>query len=240
MRRNPAVIGLVTARGGSKGIPGKNIRLVAGKPLIAHTIEAAKASRRLDRVIVSTDDDAIARVALQWGAEVPFRRPAELAGDTSSHLDVLLHAAQWWEDHGGHGDDYLVTLQPTSPLRLPADIDGAVELALSREAEAVVGVGPALAHPYMTKRIDERGVMISFITNDLNYMRRQDFPPAYIINGAVYVNRIAAIRRDRTMFPAETLAYIMPESRSLDIDTPLDLTLCELMLRDAHHAKKAA
>ena len=226
------ILALVTARGGSKGIPGKNIKPLAGKPLIAWTIEAALASRSLARVIVSTDDASIAEVSRDWGAETPFLRPAELAQDASSHISVVEHALHWVETNDHWLPDYVLLLQPTSPFRTVEDIDGAVEAARQKNAQAVVGVCPAHNHPYLTKRILEDGKLADFISVDMAYMRRQDLPPAYVINGAIYLNKCDVLLKQRTFLPPGTLPYVMPLERSMDIDTPWDFYLAELILRE--------
>ncbi|HET9913914.1 MAG TPA: acylneuraminate cytidylyltransferase family protein, partial [Anaerolineales bacterium] len=143
------IIGLIPARGGSKTIPHKNIKPLVGKPLIAWTIEAAKKCRALSRVIVSTDDAQIAEVAQQWGAEVPFLRPAELAGDATSSLAVVLHLIQWLKKHDGAVPEYILLLQPTSPFRTTEDLDAAIELAETRKVNAVVSVCETDAHPFL-------------------------------------------------------------------------------------------
>jgi CMP-N,N'-diacetyllegionaminic acid synthase len=203
-------IGLITARGGSKGIPRKNVRPLAGKPLIAWSIEAALASR-LSHVVVSTDDEEIAEVSRSHGAEVPFLRPAALAGDTSPHVDVVLHALDWCADGSGREPEWLMLLQPTAPARTAEDIDAALDLAESSGASAVVSVVETAHHPYIAKRMDEAGRLSDFLEVDLPYRRRQDFPPCYVLNGAIYV---------------------MPEERSLDVDTPWDFHVADLIVRD--------
>jgi CMP-N,N'-diacetyllegionaminic acid synthase len=225
------MVGLVVARGGSKGIPRKNTAPLAGKPLIYWTIDAALASTALRRTIVSTDDGKIARVARERGAEVPFARPAELALDTTASLDVALHALDWLQMDEGHDPEYLLLLQPTSPFRTASDIDGAADLAVRRQADAVLGVSLAENHPYLTRRILEDGSLADFVQSDMAYLRRQDLPPAYVINGAIYITRAESLRRNRTFFPTGALAYIMPQDRSLDIDTPWDLAVAELLAR---------
>ncbi len=229
------VYGLVTARGGSKGVPGKNIKIVGGKPLIAWTIAAARQARRLDRVFLSTDDPEIAAVGREWGAEVPFMRPAKLAQDNSSHVSVVNHALDWFEANGGL-PEYLCLLQPTSPLRTAADIDTAIEIALSRAANAVVAVAPAETHPFLTRKIEVDGTLVEFVKTDIKYLRRQDLPPAFIVNGAVYVNRCAAFRRTQLFIPPGTIAYMMPPERSIDIDTALDFVVVEHLLRERNVA----
>lgn len=228
------VIGLITARGGSKSIPRKNIAPLAGKPLIAWTIEAALASRLLSRVLVSTEDAEIAQVAAAWGAEVPFTRPAELAGDATPHILVVQHAIRWLEEAEGMRPEYVLLLQPTAPLRTVEDIDAAITFAGEREAIAVVSVCPMERHPYLSKRILGDGSLADFVTTDIAYLRRQDLPPAYALNGALYLNRRESLLRDRTFLPPGTLGYVMPPERSVDMDTPWDFHLVELVLRDRY------
>ncbi|HSI10806.1 MAG TPA: acylneuraminate cytidylyltransferase family protein [Chthoniobacter sp.] len=220
---------LIPARGGSKSIPRKNIVPVGGKPLIAWTIEAALSSKLLDRVCVSTDDEEIAAVARQYGAEVPFMRPAELASDEAGSLGVALHALDWMAAHDGE-PDYLLLLQPTSPLRTTADIDGAIRLAEEHAASAVLGVCEASPHPWLARQISPEGVLGDFFPLKDKPRRRQDYPPAYMINGAVYLNLVTSLRAARTFQPPDARAYIMPAERSLDIDTPLELRLVDLLL----------
>ena len=224
------IIGLITARGGSKAIPRKNIRLLAGKPLIAWTIEAALASRGLSRLLVSTDDVEIATVARQWGAEVPFMRPAELARDDSPHIPVLIHAVEWLERVEGTTVDYLLLLQPTSPLRVGRDIDAAIELARAKNADSVISVREASTHPYFTRRITADGRLRDFVAKPDGYLRRQVLPPAYAWNGALFLVRRDILMQRQMLETEHTYAYTMPPERSLEIDTPWEWRLAELML----------
>jgi CMP-N-acetylneuraminic acid synthetase len=225
-----SVVGLITARGGSKGIVGKNLRPVAGKPLLAWTVEAAMRAKQLSRVLLSTDDPEIARIGADHGAEVPFFRPAELAQDTSSHLSVIHHALDWLEANGGL-PDYLCMLQPTSPLRTAADIDAAISLAFERDADAVIGIAPVAQHPFLARRLQPDGSITEFVPTELKYPRRQDLPPAFALNGAIYINRCTSLRRDQTLLPPGALGYVMPPERSVDVDTELDLVLVEHLLK---------
>ncbi|UCE60442.1 MAG: acylneuraminate cytidylyltransferase family protein [Phycisphaerales bacterium] len=225
------VVGLVTARGGSKGIPRKNIKPLAGKPLIAWTIEAALASRFLSRVIVSTDDDEIMETARDFGAEVPFKRPAELAGDDSPHISVVRHAVDWLCDEE-HCPEFIMVLQPPTPLRIAADIDGAIELAEEKSADAVVSVVEAQHHPYITRRLTETDTLTSFVPSALKYSRRQEFSPAYALNGVIYLNRCTCLADCETLAPEGSYAFVMPPERSIDVDTPWDFHLAELILND--------
>lgn len=224
------IAAIIPARGGSKGITRKNLAPLAGRPLIAWTIAAALGSTKLGRVIVSTDDAEIAEVAREHGAEVPFLRPPELAADASGALEVALHALDWLEENTSDRPEYLLLLQPTSPLRTTADIDAAIELARARSADAVLSVCEAVPHPFLARRVDEARVLTDFLPVDEKLVRRQDFPDAYVLNGAIYLNRCASLRAARTFQPPGALAHFMPRERSLDIDTPDDLRLAELLL----------
>ncbi|NEQ78820.1 MAG: acylneuraminate cytidylyltransferase family protein [Moorea sp. SIO2I5] len=226
------IIGLITARGGSKSIPRKNTTLLAGKPLIAWTIEAALQSQGLNRVMVSTDDEEIADVSKKWGAEVPFLRPAALAQDDSAHIPVLIHAVEWLEQVEGTTLDYLMLLQPTSPLRSAKDIDLAIKLALDQNAESVVSVCEAFTHPYFTRRITGDGKLKDFVQKPDGYLRRQVLPPAYAWNGAIFLVRRDILIKKQTLETDRTYAYVMTPERSLEIDTPWDLYLADLILSD--------
>lgn len=227
-------VGLITARGGSKSIPQKNVRLLAGKPLIAWTIEAALRSQGLSRVIVSTDDEEIARVSREWGADVPFMRPAELAQDDSPHLGVIRHALGWLASENEPELDYLMLLQPTSPLRTTADIDSAIALCKEKDADAVVSVCLTHDHPYLTKQLTPDGRLLDFVEKPPGYLARQTLPPAFALNGAIYLVRRSLLLERDDWYTDRTFAYIMPAERSLDIDTPWDLHLVDLILRETN------
>jgi CMP-N,N'-diacetyllegionaminic acid synthase len=222
-------IGIITARGGSKGIPRKNIYPVAGKPLIAWTIEAGLASGNLERLILSTDDEEIAETARHFGAEVPFMRPASLSGDDISSFAVIEHALNWLEQ-GDLYPDYILLLQPTSPLRTAADINNALAFAAARNSDAVVGVSEFSPHPFLARTIDPDGTLSEFLKADQKYYRRQDFPPVYAINGAIYLNRPRSLRVTRSLIPQGAHAYVMPPERSIDVDSLWQLDLVHLLL----------
>ncbi len=231
-------VGIITARGGSKGIPGKNIADLGGKPLIAWTIEAALQSKCLQKIIVSTDDDQIAEISRKFGAEVPFKRPEELSGDKSAHIPVVQHAVKWLEDNGNAVYDYIVLLQPTSPFRIGEDIDAAAKLAIEKNAVAITSVSSTGCHPCYAQKINKEGIVEHYIerAND-EYVRRQDLEPAYIENGAIFIVRRDALMNDNVLDPAgQTYACIMPEERALDIDTPLDLRIANLLMNDRLNA----
>ena len=202
MKKDISVLAVVTARGGSKGVPGKNIRLLGGKPLIVWTIEAARASTRVNRVLLSTEDDEIARIGRDAGAEVPFKRPAELAGDESSHPGVVLHALQWVKDHDGFSPEYVLVLQPTSPFRTAQDIDAAIELAMQPpRPPAVVSVYDCAHHPYWARRVLQDGTLQDFMKVKLKDERRQALPKAYMLNGAIFLIQVESLVREQSFIP---------------------------------------
>jgi len=227
------VLGVTLARGGSKGVPGKNIRSVLGKPLLAYTIEEALASRCLSRYIVSTDSLEIAGVAREWGAEC-IERPAELAGDTTPSLDALRHAVFEAEKQEGLNYDIIVELRCTNPLKTADDIDGAIEKLIDTRADSVIGVSMLEDHhPARIKRlVDDR--IVDFVMPEPRDGQRQLLrPDAYIRNGSIY-----AVRRDLVMNGAGQLfnhknsrPWIMPQERSVNVDTELDFLLIEALLK---------
>ena len=227
----PRVLGLVVARGGSKGFPKKNVLPLAGKPLIVHTIEAARGAKRLDRAILSSDDAEIIQVARAAGCEVPFVRPAELAGDRSSTVDVALHALDWLEREEGWRADVVVMLPATAPLRRADHIDEAVaRLDADPALEAVVAVTEAEYPPYWMLAIDGRRLRWLF-PEGARADHRQELPPAYRPNGSIYAIRVPALRAQKTFYPAATGPYVMAREHSVNVDAPLDLRLAELLLR---------
>lgn len=234
MFSDKSILAIITARGGSKGIPGKNIKHLAGKPLITWTIQAALDSHNLDRVIVSTDDTNIANVCREFGAEVPFMRPNDLAQDDSPHIEIIIHVIDWLCTHINYYPEYVMLLQPTSPLRTTDDINEAINLAIKQNADGVVSVCNTPVHPYLFKKINEDGKLFDYIDKPEGYLYRQLYPPIYYVNGAIYLTRTEIIQKQRTFYPDCTFPYIMPVERSLDIDTPWDLYLADLILRDKY------
>ena len=211
------VFGLVTARGGSKRLPRKNLLPVAGRPLIAWTLQAARQATRLDRVIVSTDDPEIASVCRAAGAEVPFLRPAALAGDRASHDAVVDHAVRWLLADEPAGFDLGLLLQPTTPLRTAADIDGIIAFAAAAGAESVVSVCPTPHHPYLAYSLDDAGHLRHFHTPPDGYLRTQDMPPAYVLNGALFLFQPQAMLARGTLLGPRVL--MPPSVRSTSMAT---------------------
>lgn len=219
------VLALIPARGGSKGIPGKNIANLAGKPLIAWTIEAARECPSIDSIVLSTDDPAIVEVAVEYGCSVPFTRPLELATDIASSIDVVLHALEQLPAF-----DVVLLLQPTSPLRTAADIEAC--LGLLSEAPAVVSLRPSDDHPYLIFEINENNSLTPYAKPATSQsLRRQDLPGAWCLNGAIYAADTAWLISQKSFISPQTAAYKMPIERSLDIDTPADLRHADEILR---------
>lgn len=224
---------VIPARGGSKGIPGKNIKLLGGKPLICHTIEAAREAAAAlgvpdTNICVSTDDPSIASVAADCGLQVPFMRPAELASDTAASSDVVRHAMNYHLAAGTEFDT-VVLLQPTSPFRTAADILGALKL-YGDDVDMVVSVAPAKSNPYYTCMEEDSDGLLQVSKGDGRYTRRQDAPAVYELNGAVYVINPASLAAKPMSAFSRRRKYEMPQSRSLDLDTLLDWQLAELII----------
>lgn len=228
------VLGLITARGGSKSIPRKNITLLAGKPLLAYTCEAALASRRLTRVVLSTDDEEIAEVGRGCGVEVPFLRPSELARDDTPSLAVVRHAVSSLREMYGFYPDVVVLLQPTSPLRRAQHIDDAMERMLETGAETVVSVieVPHRFSPYSIME-NRDGWLLDFWQDPLPFNRyqRQQVPTLYARNGpAVLATRTDVIVNGDTLYGSRVAAYVMDTCDSVDIDDAFDLELVSWLL----------
>ena len=225
MYKGKKILAVIPARGGSKGIPRKNIKELGGKPLIAWTIECAKKSAYIDRAIVSTEDEEIAEVARKWGGDVPFMRPLELAQDDTPGVMPVIHAVDALP-----GYDYVVLLQVTSPFRTAEDIDGTIKKCLDADADTCVSVTEAESSPYWMYRLGKEDRLNPLLDTDMgkNY-QRQKLPTVYQLNGAVYVSKYEALLREEKFVGQNTLGYIMPQSHSLDIDTIQDFLFADIM-----------
>ena len=228
------ILAIIPARGGSKGVVRKNIRELGGKPLIAHTIETAKGCALLTDVIVSTDDWDIAAVSEEHGADIPFLRPASLATDTAKSVDVCLHALDYLGDTG-KDYDYLVLLQPTSPLRSLRSLNESIELLLRfTQAPSLITVTPVgNMHPnYMYCRSEAGGDRFEpLMAEQESGLRRQEFRDYYYRNGAIYITKVEFVRSIGKLYDATSLAYVMPEEESINIDSEFDLFLAEQILQ---------
>ena len=228
------VLAVIPARGGSKGVARKNIRLIGGKPLIAYTIEMANAIQHmLYRAVVSTDDPEIESVARLYGGDVPFLRPAEISGDRVPTLPVLQHAVEYVEEQDQTTIDWVLLLQPTTPFRSIEDIDATLALAQQGGCDSIISVVQVFAeHPIFIKRIENER-LLPFNLQEKEGTRRQDCrPPAYIRNGAVYLTRRDIIMNANSIWGKVIRPYVMPPERSVNIDGELDLKLAEALIRE--------
>ena len=220
-----SLLTLIPARGGSKDIPRKNIKPLMGKALIGWSIDAAKKARCVDRIVVSTEDDEIASVARELGADVPFMRPDELATDGTPGIAPVMHAILQLPDY-----DWVLLLQPTSPLRSAEDINGIWQFCQERGAPSAVSVCEAGNHPYWMYQCNAAQRLEPFIKERPDVARRQDLPPAFALNGALYLARTDWLLKQRDFVGPETLGYIMPPERSVDLDTPQDWRWVEYLI----------
>lgn len=231
MYENNKVLAIIPARGGSKGLPEKNIKDLFGKPLIGWSIEQAYGSKYIDEIIVSTDDKKIADIAVQYKAKVPYLRPKKLALDETPTFDVVEELLENLRKREGDLAEYLILLQPTSPLKTSEDIDKAFELFIKyKQTKALVSISGVDENPYQMKILDEAGYIRNFMTNGLDNRRRQDLPIVYKPNGAIYIMKTKVLLEERTFFPDKTIGYIMPKERSIDIDDSIDFKLAEIII----------
>jgi len=226
----PDCIALVTARGGSKRLPRKNALPLAGIPLVSWSIKAALEAKSVRRVIMSTDDAELMNISAAAGAEVPFVRPTEHSGDTSNHYGVVAHALDWIEANEGKLPQFVILLQPTSPLRTAEDIDGLIMLVEQRGGDSGFAVSPVETHPAYIFRLDHNLKATPLIPRGADYIRSQDLEPLFRENGAGYVFRPATFRQRQTILGQEPLAYIMPAERSIDVDTELDFAIAAALI----------
>ena len=224
-----SVLAIIPARGGSKGVPRKNVRDVGGKPLLAWTINAANASAYIDRLILSSDDPEIIAAAKDHGCEVPFVRPASLAADDTPGTAPVLHALE-----AVPGYDVVVLLQATSPLRTQVDIDGCLRLFVDSGCKSCVSVTEAGENPHWMYSLARGGELRPLLEGGPAVARRQDLPKTYLLNGAVYVSDARWFATEQTFLPSGVVGYVMPAERSLDIDTELDMALASLLLESIH------
>jgi CMP-N-acetylneuraminic acid synthetase len=235
MYKDKHLLCVIPARGGSKRLPGKNIKELAGKPLIAYAIVAAKGSQYIDRVVVSTDSEEIAEVARTYGAEVPFMRPTELASDTAKSVAVLKHALTECEKEDDPYDA-IVLVQPTTPGVLVSDIDAAIKKLLESSANSCVSVCEITERPEYMYMLDDTGKRKAFIGGP--EQRSQDMPKLYRLNGAVYaLLRSTLVDQNKVYDDENGVAVIMPHERSIDIDTALDFLIAEVMLQGHSQAE---
>jgi CMP-N,N'-diacetyllegionaminic acid synthase len=225
----PVALGVIPARGGSKGLPGKNLKTLGALSLIGHAVASAREAKRLTRVIVSTDSEAIAEEARRHGAEVPFLRPAALASDEAGMVPVLQHAVRWLEGTGTR-PDVIVTLQPTSPFRTGDEIDRTIARVAETGADSAQTLCEASYHPFFMKTLDGDRTVALF-ADGKKYVRRQDAPAVYQPSGAVYVTRYATLMDEGQVLGHDNRGIVMSFEASVNIDTEWDFLLAELLLR---------
>lgn len=223
------LLGIIPAKGVSRGLPGKNIRLVAGKPMLAWSIEAALQSGVFDRLMVSTDDTTIRDLAEKYGVKTPCLRPKELAGDDTPTAAVVIHVLDWLEKNEDYRPDHLMLLQPTSPLRSADDIRAAYHLFQKHGARPLISVAPVQKHPDLMVLVQPDGSLTKYLPEALR-TRRQDRPVVHIHNGAIYVVEAARFRQRPVFDNENAVGFVMPFERSIDIDTELDLQITEILL----------
>ena len=225
-------LGVITARGGSKRLPTKNVLDLAGKPLIGWTIEAALKSRYIDEFIVSTEDVEIAEISKNYGANVPFMRPKELSSDNVHPAEAVIHAVNYFITEQKKEFEYVLLLQPTSPLRNEHNIDKAIEFLYSTKADAVVSVCEAEHSPLWYNTLPENLSMTKFLRDDLKGKMSQDLPTYYRVNGAIYISKVKRLMVEGTFFlPDNIFAFVMDVNKSVDIDSIVDFKLAESLMQ---------
>jgi len=229
MYKNKKILAIIPARGGSKRLPKKNLMDLAGKPLIAYSIKAAKNSKYIDDVILSSESEEILAVGREYGAQTPFVRPKELAEDASRSIDVVTHALKTLQEQY----DAVILLQPTSPLRTSKDIDSAIEMFYNKQATSVIGVCEMEHSPLWANTLDESMSMEGFLDDKYNNARSQDLPTYYRINGAFYMSKSESVLENETFFVKKNIyAYLMSQEDSVDIDTKLDFIVAQAILKE--------
>jgi len=226
------IIAIIPARGGSKGIPRKNIRLLRGKPLISYTIESALNSKLVDKVVVSTEDTEIAEISERCGAEV-IKRPEELARDDSPTIDAILHVINWFEERNEHFD-VVVLLEPTSPLRKENDIDNAIRLFISsiNQADSLVSLGEVqLENPYIMKKV-ENGIVKPLIETGKKFPQRQQLSKAYFPYGVIYLSKVDTLKKYKTFYQEQTIPYFIERWQNYEIDDRYDFICVEAILQN--------
>lgn len=232
MINGKSVIAIIPARSGSKGLPGKNIKELCGKPLIAWSIEAGLGSQYIDEVMVTTDSEEIARIARAFGASVPFIRPTELASDTATSMDVIRHVLNFYENKLHKVFDYTVLLEPTSPLRTKEDIDNAVaQLLENPQASAVVGICKTESqNPAFLVKKNINNFLVGYGNLDMKILRRQDINDVYFFEGSVYVSDTVTLLTKNTFYHENTLGYEFPKWKSIEIDDLDDFIMVEALM----------
>ncbi|SHH20385.1 acylneuraminate cytidylyltransferase family protein [Tepidibacter thalassicus] len=227
------ILAIIPARGGSKGVFRKNIKNFNGKPLIAWTIEAAKKSKYVNKVLVNTEDEEIAQISRKYGADIPFLRPENLAKDDTPTMEVIIHALNKLKENFNYNPEYTLLLQCTSPLRNKNHIDEAIELIIDKNVDSVISVTEVEHTPFWMKRIDDNGYLEDFIEYDKKiFTRRQDFPKLYRLNGAIYIAKTEKLLEFRDFEMKKTIPYVMDRVSSIDIDSLDDFNIAQFYMKN--------
>jgi CMP-N,N'-diacetyllegionaminic acid synthase len=229
-----SVLTIIPARGGSKGIPRKNIKVINGEPLIAYTIKEAKKSKYISRIIVSTEDEEIAQISKKYGGEVPFLRPMELAEDNTPGIDPVIHCIEWLRNNEEYVPDYICLLQCTSPFRTSMQIDEAIEKIINLKGDSLVSICESEVSPYWMKKV-ENGKMKDFLEEVPAFARRQDVPMVYRLNGAIYISKTEPLLKNRGWYTENTLPFIMDKISSVDIDDMMDFRFSEFLMKEGYY-----
>ena len=234
MYKKRRILALIPARGGSKGLTGKNIRPLLGKPLVAWSIEQALSSKCIDKVVVSTESSGIASIARQYGADVPFLRPKRLASDTASTIDVIFHAVDYLKKKN-ENFDYLLLLEPTSPLRKACDLDNAIKKLIdsSKVSDALVSVGEImLENPYISKMIVNGYVEPLIKENTKKFFRRQQLPKTFFPYGVIYASKMESLKKSRTFYQERTIPYFIERWQNYEVDDIYDFICIEAIIKE--------
>ncbi len=232
MYKNKTFLGIIPARGGSKGLPGKNIKELCGKPLIAWSIESGLKSKYLDEVIVTTDSKDIANIAKQYGASVPFLRPDVLASDTATSFDAIKHTIEFYKNEMKKEFDYIVLLEPTSPLREARDIDIAIEQLFNSNADSIVGICKTEdQNPAFLVFKNEKDFISGYENHDMKVLRRQDIKDVYFFEGTIYISKTDVLLNKKTFYHENTIGYVVPKYKSLEIDDIDDFIMVEAIMK---------
>lgn len=231
MIKGKKILAVVPARSGSKGLPGKNIRMLHGRPLLAWSIEQGLRSRYIDELLVSTDSEKIAEIARKYGASTPFLRPSDLAADDSPISDTIIHTLDRYNDMG-KGYDYVALLEPTSPLRKADDLDNAIALfAENTWAETLVSVGEVhMEHPLIVKKLDSQGLVIPYMETSAKIFQRQQADKAYFPYGVIYIGKISIYTEKKTFYTQQTIPYFIERWQGYEIDDEIDFSIVEMIM----------
>ncbi len=232
MYKNKTFLAIIPARGGSKGLPGKNIKVLSGKPLISWSIDAGLKSKYLDEIMVSTDSEEISVIARKYGAIVPFLRPSSLSSDTATSFDAINHTIDFYRIELQKEFDYIVLLEPTSPLRKYDDIDNAIEQLFNSTADSIVGISKTEdQNPAFLIEKNEKNYIFGYEDKDMKPLRRQDIKDVYFFEGTIYISKIDILLEKKTFYHDNTIGYEVPKYKSLEIDDMDDFIMVEAIMK---------